>query len=81
MGRTKALQDSTGYDYGKLIAATYEQLVSTAKSRLFGLKAHLSERYDNMGAEDLLKRALDDNTGQIALKYVVKAGLSDQMVD
>jgi hypothetical protein len=72
ISRIKELQDNAGYYYGKIVAATYEQLVVTAKSRLFGLRDHLSERYDLMEPEDLLKRALTEKTGLIALNYIEK---------
>ena len=71
MGRSKDLKDKNNYVFGKLVAATYEQLVATAKRRLFGLKEHLEERYDSMDVNNLMKRALEDS--QITIEYINKS--------
>lgn len=70
VGRARTIADSHGNEWGKLVAADYRQLVATAELRLFGLKNQLSERYNNMADTTLIKSALDEQEGQIAIQYV-----------
>jgi hypothetical protein len=72
MGKSKDIRGASDIIWGHIVAASYSQLVGTAERRLFGLKAQLSERYELMGANDLLLRALSPVNGQIAMEYVVQ---------
>jgi hypothetical protein len=40
---------------GRISICTFDQLVSTAEKRLFGLRAKLSERYDEIPGMELFK--------------------------
>ena len=44
-----------------IYACTYNQLVSTANRRMFSLRKHLSERYDNMETENIVKKVLKES--------------------
>jgi DNA mismatch repair enzyme (predicted ATPase) len=72
MGKSKDIKGTNDIIWGHIVAASYSQLVSTAERRLFGLKNQLSERYESMGTNDLLTRALSPENGQIALEYIHK---------
>ncbi len=72
MGRSKDIKGTNDIAWGHIVAASYGQLVSTAERRLFGLKTQLSERYELMGTNDLLKRALSSENAQIAFEFVNK---------
>lgn len=49
-----------------IYACTYNQLVSTANRRMFSLRKHLSERYDNMETENIVKKVLQEpSQGQL----------------
>lgn len=72
MGKTKSIADKDDYKFGKIVCATYSQLIATAEKRLFGLKEQLSERYDSLGSDDLLAKALHDGTAQVAMEYALK---------
>lgn len=70
MGKSKDIKGTNDIVWGHIVAASYGQLIATAERRLFGLKNQLSKRYELMGTNDLLKRALSPENGQIAIEYV-----------
>jgi len=45
---------------GRICVTTYTQLVRTANRRLFRLREHLSERYDELSTPDLLRKVLSE---------------------
>lgn len=77
MGRTKELRDSQGFIIGKIVSASYSQLIGTAQRRLLGLKTRLTERYEQIESNDLLKRALSPASAQIAIDYSSKNNIDD----
>lgn len=72
MGKSKDIRDTNDKIWGHIVAASYGQLVATAERRLFGLKKQISKRYELMGTNDLLNRALSPENGQIAIEYIIK---------
>jgi len=70
IGTKKDIKDTRDFIWGKIVATTYEQLVSTAEKRLFGLKEHLDKRYEAMGNIELLNRALNSSDEQTMLEYI-----------
>jgi hypothetical protein len=72
MGKSKDIKGTNDIVWGHMVAASYGQLVKTAERRLFGLKNQLSERYELMGINDLLNRALSPENAQIPLDYITK---------
>ncbi len=72
MSRGKELKDSGNITFGKITAASYEQLVATAERRLFGLKEQLSQRYESLDEDNLLKKALSPETAQAAMAYILE---------
>lgn len=47
-------------DYGEIYVYTYAQLVQTASKRLFNLRNKLSERYQEMNANDYISEILNE---------------------
>jgi len=72
MGKSKDIKGNNDITWGHIVAVSYGQLVTTAERRLFGLKNQLFERYELMGTNDLLNRALSPDKGQIALEYIIE---------
>ncbi len=44
----------------KVIACTYDQLVATAKRRLFKLKDYLADRYEKTSTENIVTKVLSE---------------------
>jgi hypothetical protein len=76
MGKSKDIKGTNDIIWGHIVAASYGQLVATAERRLFGLKNQLSNRYELMGTNDLLTRALSPENGQIALEHINKKSIN-----
>lgn len=49
-------------DYGEVFAYTYQQLVQTARKRLFGLREKLSQHYEDASEDDYISRILQTNS-------------------
>ena len=43
-----------------IYACTYNQLVSTANRRMFSLRKHLAERYDNLDTDNIVAKVLKE---------------------